>query len=304
MGTGKKNSIGEHGGMKVLGIALVGLGMWGEKLADALRESGRFHLKKGVNGFYVGGSTAEAFLLSLEERKRILEVVAAEAKGECALIYHVGCIGTGQAIELAKHAKGVGVDAISSIPPFYYKFSSEEIKSYYLDIVDAVDLPMIVYNVPAFSGVTLTSENLKQFRADGRIIGVKHTSMDLYQLNRMKQVDPRLIIYNGHDEVFLAGLAMGADGAIGSTYNFMAEKFLEINRLYHTGQIKAAQQIQNEANEIIAVLIKVGVFQGIRYILKTMGLDSGECRKPFKPLSPTDRDLLDRVIHKYAILGV
>jgi N-acetylneuraminate lyase len=267
----------------------------------ALRRLVRFNLNQGVNGFYVGGSTAEAFLLSMEERKRILEVVAAETQGKCALIYHVGCIGTGQAVELAQHAQTVGADAISSVPPFYYKFSFDEIKSYYFDIVNAVNLPMILYNIPAFSGVTFTGESLKPFIADERIIGVKHTSMDLYQLNRMKQVDPELIVYNGHDEVFLAGLAMGADGAIGSTYNFMAEKFLKINRLYHAGQIQAAQAIQNEANEIIAVLIKVGVFQGIRYILSVMGLDCGECRKPFKPLGASERKLLDRAIQKSAV---
>ncbi len=265
----------------------------------ALRRLVRLNLNKGVDGFYVDGSTGEAFLLSMPERKRILDVVSDEAKGKCTLIYHVGCIGTGQAIELAKHGEAIGVDAISAVPPFYYKFTFEEIKNYYFDIVNAVNLPMIIYNIPAFSGVTLTSENLKQFIENNQIIGVKHTAMDLYQLNRMKQVDPELIVYNGHDEVFLAGLAMGADGAIGSTYNFMAEKFIQINQLYHNGQINEAQLIQNEANEIIEALIKVGVFQGIRYILKAKGLDCGECRKPFKILTQAEQGLLDQIIAKY-----
>lgn len=109
----------------------------------------KMNLEKGVDGFYVGGSTAEAFLLSLYERKHILELVAVEAGGKCSIISHIGCISTDQAIELGKHAERVGVDAILSIPPFYYKFSFNEIKKYYTDIADQVNLPVILYNFPA-----------------------------------------------------------------------------------------------------------------------------------------------------------
>lgn len=104
----------------------------------------KLNLDKGVNGFYVGGSTAEAFMLSLEERKYLLDIVSDTAKGQATIINHVGCISTDEAIELAKHAEKVGADAISAIPPFYYKFSYEEIKNHYLDIVNSVNLPMII----------------------------------------------------------------------------------------------------------------------------------------------------------------
>lgn len=120
------------------------------------------NIKKGVDGFYVGGSTGEAFLLSREERKYILDIVKEVGKGKCKIISHIGCIGTDHAIELAEHAKRVGVDAISAIPPFYYKFSFKEIKNYYFDIVNQVDMLMIVYNFPALSGVELTEERVAE----------------------------------------------------------------------------------------------------------------------------------------------
>lgn len=262
----------------------------------------QLNLQKGVDGFYVGGSTAEAFLLSFDERKYLLDIVSQMVKGKCALIAHIGCISTKQAIELARYAEEVGADAISSIPPFYYNFSFAEIKSYYFDIVNQVSLPMIIYNFPNFSGVPLNTDNIGEFLADERFIGVKHTSNDFYSLERFKQINERVIVYNGFDEMFLAGLAMGADGGIGSTYNFMAEKFIKMKQLFEAGQIEKAREIQTEVNDIINVLTKVGVFAGEKEILSLMGIDFGDCRKPFRRLDKSDRDLLKQTLLQHNMI--
>jgi N-acetylneuraminate lyase len=258
----------------------------------ALQQIVKMNLDKGVTGFYVGGSTGEAFMLTVDERKYILEVVAQEAKGKCTLISHIGCISTEQTIELGKHAAQVGVDAISAIPPFYYKFSMPEIVTHYHGIVDEIDLPMIVYNFPAASGVAMSEAVFGELLGHERIIGIKHTSYDLYQLQRLMQLHPGAIVFNGHDEVFLAGLSMGANSAIGSTYNFMAEKFISIQKLFADGKQEEAHRLQSEANEIIAVLIRIGVFQGIKAALEMLGVDCGDCRKPFRSLSREDKEEL------------
>jgi N-acetylneuraminate lyase len=268
---------------------------------DSLKKLVRMNLEKEVDGFYIGGSTGEAFLLSMEERKQLIDIVVDEVKGKCTLIAHIGCVATDHAVELAKHAENAGVDAISSVPPFYYKFSFDEIKSYYFDIVEKVNLPMIVYNFPALSGVVLTTENICEFAKDTRFIGIKHTSMDLFQLERIKKENPSFLVFNGHDEVFLGGLAMGADGAIGSTFNFMSEKFIKIKKLFDAGKLNEAYQIQTEANGIINVLLKTGVIPGTKYILGRMGIDCGDCRRPFRQLSNNDKIMLDacsRALHK------
>ena len=87
-----------------------------------------YNLQKGVDGFYVAGSTAEVFLLDAKERLAVMEAVSSRAGGKCTLIAHIGCISTKQAIEYAREAKEMGYDAISSVAPFYYKFSFEEIR--------------------------------------------------------------------------------------------------------------------------------------------------------------------------------
>lgn len=259
-----------------------------------LTEIAQYNLDKGVSGFYVGGSTAEAFLLSFEERKQILETVANAAHGKATLIAHIGCISTGQAIALAKEAKQMGYDAISSVAPFYYKFSFEEIKKYYYDIVDAVDLPMFIYNFPAFSGVNLTADNIKEFLIDERFLGVKHTSSDYFALEQFKASFPDKIVYNGYDETFLAGLAMGADGAIGSTFNLMAEKFIKIQKLFSENKVEEARAVQKEANAVIRALCKVGVMQGEKAIMDALGFDMGPARAPFAPLTEEQKKgLLD-----------
>lgn len=259
---------------------------------EVLEQLVDFNLQKGVNGFYVGGSTAEAFLLTEEERQIVMKTVSESAKGKCTLIAHIGCISTDQAIRFAKIAKDYGYDAISSVAPFYYKFSFDEIKKYYFDIADAVELPMIIYNFPAFSGVNLTVDNIKEFLTDERFIGVKHTSSDYFAMEQFKTAFPKKMVYNGYDETFLAGLAMGADGAIGSTFNFMADKFMKILELFRQNDMDAARKVQQDANAIIQALCRVGVMQGEKAVLDALGFDFGPARAPFGAMSDEQKETL------------
>lgn len=264
----------------------------------ATRKLVQMNLAKGVDGFYVGGSTGEAFLLSLDERKQLLETVVSEAKGKATIIAHVGCIGTRDAAELARHAYESGADAVSSLPPFYYEFSFAEIRDFYNELVDAASLPLIVYNIPARTGFVFSSGQWEELFRNPGIVGVKHTSMDLYQLERIKRLDEQVVVFNGHDEVFLGGLTMGADGGIGSTYNIMAERFLQIHECFQT-DYQQAHKLQLEVNEIISTLIEVGVMPGVKYVLRLLGVDCGECRRPFGALTDNHKRTLTDMAQTY-----
>lgn len=264
---------------------------------SALNELIDMNIGKGVNGFYVNGSTAEAFLLDDDERKLIYKAAADRASGKVTLIAHVGAISTKKAIEFARYAKDCGYDAISAVAPFYFKFGFEQIKKHYFDIVDAVDMPMIIYNFPNFSGVNLTVGQVSQFLCDERFIGVKHTSNDYFALSSFKSAFPDRVIYNGFDEMFLSGLAMGADGGIGSTYNFMAEKFIKMKELFRAGKHEEALEIQRVANSIITSLCKVGVMEGEKEVLCQLGIDFGKCRAPFAELTAEQKKIIaDEII--------
>lgn len=280
----------------IIPALLTPFGKDGKVNTDALAQLIDWNIEKGVNGFYVGGSTAEAFLLTEEERNFVYEIVAKATSGRLPLIAHVGSISTDQAIRFAKVAEKWGYTAISAIAPFYYKFTFDQIRKYYFDIVSAVNLPMIIYNFPNFSGVNLSVEQVAEFFADNRFIGIKHTSNDFFSLEQFKTRFPDRLVFNGFDEMLLSGLVMGADGGIGSTYNFMAEKYVQLYRLRQEGRIDEAYAIQQECNRIIKALCRVGVMEGEKEVLCQLGFDFGCARPPFSELSDSQKDFLRREV--------
>lgn len=256
----------------------------------------RFNVEKGAKGFYVCGSTAEAFLLSTQERKRVMEIVKSCAPNS-TLIAHVGSVNEREAKELGKYARDLGYDAVSSVAPFYYKFSFEEIKNYYIRVAEASELPMLVYHFPAFSGVNMGMKEIAGFLSDDRFIGIKYTSNDFFTMERCKTNFPNKLVYNGYDEMFLAGLSMGADGGIGSTYNFMTDKFVKIKKLFEENRLAEAQELQREINGIISVLCSIGVMQAEKEVLNQLGFNFGICRKPFgEPTDEQKKQISEKII--------
>ena len=132
----------------------------------------RHNLALGADGFYVCGSTAEALMLSAEERMEIMSVVKENA-GNANLIAHVGSINERDAHKLASFAKDLSYDLISSVAPFYYKFSFAEIKDYYIRLAESSGMKMLVYHFPAFSGVSMGSDEMAAFLGDDRFAGIK-----------------------------------------------------------------------------------------------------------------------------------
>ena len=258
----------------------------------------RFNVNMGVSGFYVCGSTGEAFLLSTEERKQVMDVVKSAAPDK-TLIAHIGSLREAEAHELAAHARDIGYDAISSVAPFYFKFSFEEIRGYYTRLADASGMPMLVYHIPSFSGVNMGINEMSKFLTDDRFLGIKYTSNDFFTMEQCKSTFPDKVLYNGFDEMFLCGLSMGADGAIGSTYNFMADKFVKIKNYFEQNNIAEAQKLQQEANRIITVLCKVGVMQAEKEVLNQLGFDFGVCRQPFGEPSNDQKALIAKEIMPY-----
>lgn len=256
----------------------------------------RYNLEKGVSGFYVGGSTAESFMLSIDERMHALEVVMSAIGGKVDVIANIGVFSTDQGIKLAKHADRLGVSAISSVPPFYFKFNIQEYYQYYSDILNEVSAPMLIYNVPAMSGVNFTEQDFNRFFSHDRIIGVKYTSYDLFLMQRLIQQHQEKTVFIGHDEIYLSALAAGAKALIGSTVGLMAEKFIKIESLYNACKIEEALEVQSDVNKIVSVLVKIGVFKGVKAALELQGIPCGQCRKPFQPLNNEDMSLLKDIL--------
>lgn len=256
------------------------------------------NIKMGVQGFYVGGSTAEAFLLSTDERKQVMDICRAVAPNH-RLIAHIGSLNEAEALALSLHARALGYDAISSVSPFYYKFTFAEIRDYYFRLAEHSGMPMIIYHFPAFTGVSMGVKEIGTFLDRAEFIGMKFTSNDFFTLEQVRAAFPDKLIYNGYDEMFLAGLSMGADGGVGSTYNFMADKFVKIQSLFRENRIPEAQAMQRDANRIITILCQIGVMQAEKEVLNQLGIPFGTCRKPFGEPSAEQKALIAKEIIPY-----
>lgn len=240
---------------------------------------------KGADGFYVGGSTGEAFLLTQEERKLILEAALEANNGEKKVIAHVGQISTNQACDLAKHAAAAGADAVSAISPFYYSFSTEEVKAYYCDIMNAAGIPMFLYNYPNASGFTLTPALLDELCEMGDVAGIKFTSANFFDMEQMRVRHPEITIWNGMDELLSSGLAAGADGAIGSSYNVLCPIAKKVYEKLADGNLAEAREFQSKINAAIALSVKnTRHITAVKAVLKLEGFQMGNSRAPFAQL--------------------
>lgn len=269
---------------------------------DAVQRLVAANLEKGVDGFYVSGSTGESYMLSMDERKYLLEAVAEAVGNRADIIVNIGMFATEHSLALARHAETCGASAVSSVPPFYFSFNREEYRVYYDDLAKGVDLPVIVYNIPAMSSVHFTTEELEQLLENDKIAGIKHTSYDTFQLQRLVADYPGKSIFIGHDEIYLSALAVGVEAGIGTTYNIMAEKFVRMNQLFREQRMGEALEIQNEVNEVITALLKVGIFKGVKEILKLQGYDCGVCRRPFLPLDEKQKAYLHETAEAHHLI--
>ena len=258
-------------------------------------------IAQGASGFLIGGSSAECPLLSREEREQGLSAAAAFAgRGRTKLIASVSAVSTQEAIAYARLAKELGYDAMISTAPYYYKFGMKAVAGYFSALRDAVNLPLFLYNFPGNTGVELdlSDDAIRGILTDGTIAGVKQTSLNLYQMERFIDLNPDLVVYGGYDEVYLGARILGADGAIGSTFNFTLPLFTQIEAAYASLDIPRAQALQRRANNIMQALVSCSLFPSIKHILRTQGIDCGEARAPFPRLTDEQKAHIERVVRE------
>ena len=245
------------------------------------RDLVEFLLSKNIGGLYLTGSTGEGFLMDHEERKLVVETVIDQVAGRCPVIVHVGDIGTRKTIQLAEHAWKAGADAISSVPPFYWKFSEDDIFGYYRDVAAATPLPMIIYNVPmaGMMGAGLI-ERIAQLP---NVKGMKFTGRDHDTMSWLKErLGEDFMVYSGCDEMAFSGLCVGADGIIGSFYNVMPELFTGIYNAVQNGDLRTGRRLQQIGTDIILECVKYDYIALMRNMLGWRGVDAGFSRRPFR----------------------
>lgn len=258
----------------------------------------RHLIAKGVKGVYVGGSSGECIYQHPDERKAVLEAVMSEAKGKITVIAHVACNNTADSVELAAHAEKCGVDAIAAIPPIYFHLPNYAIADYWNAMSAAApNTEFVIYNIPQLAGTALTMPLLQEMLKNPKVIAVKNSSMPTQDIQLFKDAgiaargEDGFAVFNGPDEQFVSGRAMGADGGIGGTYAVMPELFIRMNELVEQGNLPAARAIQYKADRIIYKMCEAhgNLYAVQKEILRRMyGLELGGVRAPLPNLIPED----------------
>ncbi|NQX65225.1 dihydrodipicolinate synthase family protein [Paenibacillus alba] len=263
----------------------------------AARQLARYYAKSGVKGLYVGGSSGEGMLQSVEERKQMLESVVAEVGQELTIIAHVGAAATRDSVELARHAEAVGAHAVSAVPAIYYRLSPQSVETHWQEIVDSTDLPFIIYHIPQTTGFQLSKSLLVKMAEQDKVIGVKISAESTFELQQFKAAGGKdFLVLNGPDEQYLAGRSIGADGGIGGTYGVMPELFLKIESCYVQGQMAEAQKWQFIVNELIVELLSFpSLYGACKAILKLRGYDTGEPRLPLLPIPASELKRVEKL---------
>ena len=257
-----------------------------------------------VAGAFVCGTTGEGPSLTSEERRKVVEAWVAARPPSLSVIVHVGHLSAGEARALAWHAQETGADAIATIAPSFFKPGSvADLVAWCAQVASAAPkLPFYYYHMPGMTGVTLPAADFLTEAAPRipNLAGIKFTHENLMDFGRATaHSGGKYNLLFGRDEILLSGLAMGARGAVGSTYNFAAPLYHRIMDAFARGDLAAARADQLRSIEFIGVLDRHGGLAAGKSVMKLLGLDCGPVRLPLRTLSERDeaslREGLERI---------
>lgn len=228
-------------------------------------------VQAGVHGVYAAGSTGEGMRMTLPARKALIECLAKNLPTDRKLLVHVGAENVEDALELAEHAAKHGAHAISSLPP---KGSFAEVLAFYRRLAEASSLPLIPYYFPEVAPDAFTNpENLFEICSLPNVSSIKFTDFNLFLLEQLTRRG--ISVFNGRDEVLVAGLLMGASGGIGSTYNLVPSLYVALYRHTQRGEWERARRLQIAANALIAVLLRYPFMAALKAALSAQGIECG-----------------------------
>lgn len=261
-------------------------------------------IQTGIHGLYPLGTTGEAFLMTLEERQEVAEIVLRQARGRVPVIVHVGALRTADAIALAKHAVDAGAQGIAAVTPSYYMVTDREMVAYYAAIAGAVpdDFPVYLYNIPQASGNSLAPAVAKTLAAEfPNIVGVKNSTPDLHLLQQYLSIKPGFSVLIGCDQLILPALAMGAAGAVSGNANVVPEPYIDLYNAFKSGDLDRARQLQQRVNAVSAALKGGTSLAHFKAGLDFRGVPGGSVRSPLLDLTDEERAQLHESLKKLDI---
>jgi 4-hydroxy-tetrahydrodipicolinate synthase len=268
-------------------------------------------IEAGVDGISPLGSTGESSHLAADERKRFIEEVTRIVAERVPVVVGVGAAGTREAVELARHAEGVGVDAVLIVSPFYWKVGEEGLFRHFAAVAEAVGIPVVIYNLPMLTGIDLSPSLIARIATEcPTVTGLKDTVTEYRHtvsvLREVKRVRPDFSVLAGWEDLILPSLLAGADGSICAFANVAPELFVELVRSARDGDLERAAELHRR----VLTLVTLGAYSdppisAIKLAMNKLGVPiSPAVRGPALPVLEEAHKKIEGVLREAGLLTV
>ena len=272
----------------------------------ALKRLIDWHIASGTAAIVVVGTTGESPTVNVDEHALLIKTAVDHAAGRIKVIAGTGANSTQEAISLSRYAMSVGADATLSVVPYYNKPTQDGLYQHFKAIAEAVEIPMILYNVPSRTVADLTTDTTLRLAAIPGIVGIKDATGDVARgsllIRQLRNVRPTFTVYSGNDDSALALMAMGSDGVISVSANVAPKAVADMCRLALDGDFVKARAIND-----LLLLLHFDLFVEanpipVKWVLARMGRCGATARLPMTPLSPKFEPVLLQAMQHAALL--
>ncbi|HEX6063302.1 MAG TPA: 4-hydroxy-tetrahydrodipicolinate synthase [Longimicrobiales bacterium] len=268
----------------------------------ALRELVQFHHRESTAALIVNGSTGEAATMSVDEQRRAIEIVADENGGKLPVIAGCGGSDTAQVCRLAAQARAAGADALLLSAPPYNKPTQPGLLAHFRAVMDAGQLPAVIYNVPGRTSVNILPATIAELARDQRVIGVKEACGDISQIAELARLLPeRVYIWSGNDDQIVPIMALGGKGVISVLANVAPRDTSRMAHAFLDGDVDGARELQLRYLPLIAALFAEANPIPVKTAVGWLGFDVGALRLPLVPISDSVRQRLTTALQEAGI---
>jgi 4-hydroxy-tetrahydrodipicolinate synthase len=269
----------------------------------ALREHTDWLISQGAHALFPNSCTGEAPKLTVDEKKRVMDIVIDQAKGEVPVIPGVGDIATKRTIELMRYAKDAGANAGVVMVPFYWKYPSEIILDHYRTITDKVDLPIVLYDNPETNNPFSPELISRILKETSNVIAIKDSSFDMVRLNKEIQMfGDKIAVIQGIEQLLLPSLVMGAAGGIPGIGNVCAHFMVDMYNNFVNGRMKEAVQMQTKLLMLWNATETYGYESFIKEAVAQLGHPVGQPRAPSRYLDTNEKAQVRQILIEFGLL--
>lgn len=262
-----------------------------------------FQIQNNIDAIIVCGTTGESATMSTEEKKETIKYAIEKIAKRTKVVVGTGSNNTKSAIEMSKYVEEVGADGILVVTPYYNKTTQKGLISHYKEIAEAVNLPIIMYNVPSRTGVNILPKTCLELSKIKNIVAIKEASGDISQVAKIANLcKDDLTIYSGNDDQIIPVLSLGGKGVISVLSNIMPKYTHNMTKKYLEGDLEEAKKMQLEVSDLIEALFTEVNPIPVKYALNLMGYKFGIPRLPLIELTDENKENLKEIMKKHNLI--